>query len=297
MSEFSRVALLCTASILLAGAVTAQVDDDKVFNLSTSGVTEVVVDSVVTVTRFEPRIEPGKFEVSLSLGFLGLTKTLLQHDQMIYKATAELFYYGDVALKGQSAFTPFLHVGYNLNTYLAVEAQLGISFSEYNSVIENAHAVNPEGGSPVNVDEVGEFDPEHRSVLGVFTNVNAVLYPFSFRNQGKGRWHPYVTAGVGRAKYDMDSNYTDDAASAFSTDIGAGIRFIADDLISIRFEILEMIHTIEFAPAEYFDTQEEGTVVVPVYEFAPSGWYTPIESFESQSLGGLVWTLGVTASF
>jgi hypothetical protein len=297
MSEFSRVALLCTALSLLAGATVAQIDDDKVFNLSTSETVETKVDSVAVVKHYEPRIEPGKFEVSLTLGFLGLSKTLLQHDQIIYKATSELFYYGDVTLKGDPAFTPFLHLGYNINEYLAVEAHLGMAFSEYNSTIENAHSVNPEGGLPSDVTEIGQYDPEHRSVLGIFTNLNAVLYPLNFRNEGKGRWHPYLTAGVGRAQYDMDSNYTDSAASSLNTSFGGGLRFIADDMISVRFEILQMFHDIQFSPAEYFDTRDDGTVRVPVYEFAPSGSYSQVESYKSQSLGSLAWSFGITASF
>jgi hypothetical protein len=201
-----------------------------------------------------------------------------------------------VTLKGESAFTPYLHLGYNVNHFLAVEAQFGISFSEYNSTVENPAAVNPEGGSPVVVEEIGEFDPEHRSVLGVFTTVNAVLYPLSFRNEGRGRWHPYLTAGIGGAQYDMDSNYTDDPASSFNTMFGGGIRLIADDMISLRFEVVQFFHDIEFTPAEFFDSRNDDTVQVPVYEF-DSGRYTEIESFESQSLGSLAWSLGLTASF
>ncbi len=134
-------------------------------------------------------------------------------------------------------------------------------------------------------------------MLGTFATVNAVLYPLSFRNEGKGRWHPYLTAGVGSARYDMDSNYTDEASSAFNATFGGGLRLIADDLISLRFEILQMVHDIEFTPAEYFDSRDDDTVLVPVYEFAPSGTYTEIESFEPNSLGSLAWSIGITASF
>jgi hypothetical protein len=297
MSEFSRAALLCTALILFAGAAVAQIDDSKVFSLSTSETTEAAVDSVVVVEHYEPCIEPGRFEASVTLGYLGLTKTLLQHRQMIYKATSELFYYGDVTLNGASAFTPFLHLGYNVTEFLAVEAHFGMSFSEYTATIGTAYAVNPEGGSPSPVVAIGEFDAEYRSVLGVFTNVNAVLYPLGYFREGKGRWQPFLVAGVGRAQYDMDSNYTDNPASAVNTSFGAGIRLIADDMISLRFEVLQMFHDIEFTPAEYFDTRDEGTVRIPLYEFAPSGEYTPITKFESQSLGSLAWSLGITASF
>jgi hypothetical protein len=300
MSEFSRAALFCTTLVLLAGAAVAQVDDSKVFNLSTSETAKAEVDSAIVVEHYEPRIEPGKFEASVTIGYLGLTKTLLQHDQMIYKATSEAFSYGNVTLKGGSAFTPFLHLGYNVNEFLAVEAHVGMSFSEYTATIDNAHLINPEDNRPVPpapIVSIGEFDAEYRSLLGIFTNVNAVLYPLSFRNEGKGRWHPYLTAGVGRAQYDMDSNYTDNAASAFNSSFGGGVRLIADDLISLRFEVLQMFHDIEFTPAEYFDIRDEGTVRVPLYEFAPSGRYTPIESFESQRLGSLAWSLGITASF
>jgi hypothetical protein len=297
MSEFSRAALLCTASILLASVAAAQVDDGKVFNLSTSETVKATVDSTAVVAHYEPRIEPGRFEASLTLGYLGLSKTLLQHRQMIYKATSELFYYGDVSLDGKSAFTPFLHLGYNVNTYLAIEAHLGMSFSEYDAIVLNASAVNPEGGIPVAVTEIGQFDPEHRSVLGVFTDVNAVVYPLSFRNEGKGRWHPYLTAGVGQAKYDLDSNYTDKAASSFNASFGGGIRLIADNMISLRFELLQMFHDIEFTPAALFDTRDDGTVQVPMYEFATNGDATRIKSFESQTLGSLSWSFGIMASF
>jgi hypothetical protein len=297
MSEFSRAALFCVAMTLLAGAALAQIDDGKVFNLSTSTKTEAKVDSVAVEKRFEPRIEPGKFEASLTLGYLGLSKTLLQHEQIIYKSTTELFYYGDITLKGKSAFTPFLHLGYNVNQFLAVEALLGMSFSEYSAKIDNPWAVNPEGGLPARVLEISEFDPEHRSVLGVFTNVCAVLYPLNIHNDGKGRWHPYLTAGVGRAQYDMDSNYTDKPASAFNLSFGGGIRLIADDMVSLRFEVLQMVHDIEFKPAEFFDSRDDGTIKVPVYGFATSGAYTPIDTYKSQSLGSLAWSIGITTSF
>ena len=130
MSEYSRAALLCTALILLAGAAQAQLDDDKEFSLATTQVTKAVAATTVAQEQYEPRIEPGKFELGLTLGVLGLNTTLLQRDQMIYKATSELFYYGDVSLGGQSAFTPFLHLAYNVKPYLALEAKFAISFSD-----------------------------------------------------------------------------------------------------------------------------------------------------------------------
>lgn len=298
MSEYSRAAILCTVSILLASIAAAQIDDGKVFNLTTSETTKVTVDSTAVVEHYEPRIEAGKFEASLTMGYLGLSKTLLQHDQMIYKATSELFYYGDVSLNGDSAFTPFFHLGYNVTEYLAVEGHLGMAFSEYTATVTDVAAINPEGGAPeVVADGVGEFDPEHRSVLGVFTDLNAVVYPLSFRNGGKGRWHPYLTAGVGQARFDLDSNYTDKAASSFNVSFGGGIRLIADDMISLRFEVLQMVHDIEFTPAALFDTRDDGTVRVPLYEFASNGDATVIKSFESQSLGSLAWSIGITASF
>lgn len=309
MAEFCRVASLRTGLVVtaLVGGILvafstvaiAQIDDDKVFNLSTAESLHAAEDSTTVIERYEPRIEPGRFEFSLTLGYYGLSKTLLEHDQMIYKANTQFFYYGDVSLEGESAFTPFLHAAYNVTPYLAVEGCLGLAFSEYNATISHARAVSPEGGEPEIVEpgEIGEFDAERRSVLGIFTNVNAVLYPLNIGNEGKGRWHPYVTAGLGRAQYDMDSNYTDKGAAALNLAFGGGLRLIADDMISVRFEVLQMVHDIEFTPAKNFEVRDEGTVVIPVYQFARNGFPSEVEEYSSNSLGSLAWSLGVTASF
>ena len=60
-----------------------------------------------------PGIRPGTVELSMSLGFMNLSSTLLEHEQMIYKYTTESTYWGDVKIKGQTAFNPVIRMGYN----------------------------------------------------------------------------------------------------------------------------------------------------------------------------------------
>jgi len=306
MTPKSIVVAFCLVVLFVSGSVLAQdqprndkQQEEETFNLSTTGTADVDLEAEEEeeVAAYVPRIEPGKFEIALTLGYMGLSKTLLQHDQIIYKATDELYYYGDVDLKGKSAFAPVLHLDYNLTSWFALEAKGTISFTDYLSDITNRSAVSPEGGTPETDPEFGEFDRESRSVLAFIADLNAVWYPLNMGGSRESRWHPYLTGGLGQAIYNIDSNYTDETASGFDFNIGAGVRLIADDLVSLRVEVVQHFHDIEFTPAEFFDVYNDGTVRVPVYEFDEVGQYDRVESFESQALGSLVWSIGIVASF
>jgi len=304
-------AVLCSLLILLAaGVVVAQdqgaeqpdrLPDEKTFNLLVGEEAEeeeeeeeVVEEEVETR---EPGVHGGEWHTALTLGYFGLDKTFLQHERLIYRATDESFFYGDIELKGSAAFNPILRLGYNLTSWLALETQFGLTFSEYEASITDPFEVDPEGGTPNPVLEVGEFDLERRSALVAVGNINGVWYPLNMDGDGRGRIHPFLTGGVGTAFYNLDSNYVDETASSVNINVGGGIRVFADDVISLRAEILYQVHSIEFTPAEFFDQRDDGTVTIPVYEFTDSGEYQRAESFASETLGGLTWQLGFQLVF
>ncbi len=288
-----------------ANAAPQDTTREKTFNLSTSQTAAVEAEKEETPReRYAPQIEAGKLEIGLSLGFMNLNKQLLALDRLIYKTTDDAFFYADVTINAKSAFTPVIRAAYNLNSWFALEGQLNFTFSDYDATLTNRYKVSPEGpGStgPQLVDpsgpDAGAYDAEHRSVLGVIADLNAIVYPLNLHGSRISHWQPYLTGGVGRASYTMDSNYTSDPATAFDANLGGGIRLIADDLISLRFEIVQHFHTIEFAPSEYFDIRNSGTVKVPNYQFDQAGYYSRVTSYPSESLGSLVWSVGIVGSF
>lgn len=293
MAKQSLVILFSIAAILVAGTALAQDDAEKTYNLIVGDqAEEEIAEEVAEEPEYVPAIEAGKWDLTLSLGYFNMTKTLLQHERLIYKATDEAFFYGDVELVNESAFNPILRLGYTATSWLALELQGGVTFSEYQARISNPNQVDPAGGTPSPVDEVGEFDPEHRSVLIFLGNVNAVWYPLNMVGDATGRWHPYLTAGVGMALYNIDSNYVDKSATGGNVNAGIGMKIIADELISVRFELLYQAHEIQFEPAQVFDSQDEGTKKIPVYEFDENGDYSEVRSFAAESLSGLTWQIG-----
>lgn len=303
MAKQPIVVLFALVLLLASTAAVAQdngKDDpgEKVFNLIVDAdIGPDLAEETAEAERFQPAIEAGQWDLSLTLGYFLMDKTLLQHESIIYKATAEDYFYGDVELKAESAFNPMLRLGYTLTPWLTLELAGGLTFAEYNATITNAMAVNPEGGQPGPVQEIGEFDPEHRSMIVATGNIMGLWYPLNMDGDGRGRWHPYLTAGAGVALYNIDSNYTDSSTTSSNLTFGGGLKLIADDLVTIRAEVLYHVHTMEFSPAETFDSQEAGTVNTPVYEFDEAGNYTPVESYGSHSLGGLTWQLGFGVNF
>jgi hypothetical protein len=294
MAKLSTVVVAALAIVILAGSAVAQEEEEeRSFNLIVGDdVEEEITEEMVEEPVYVPEIKRGQWDLTLTLGYFNMTDTMLQHPNMIYKATEEAFFYGDIAIPGESAFNPILRLGYNLTTWLALELQGGVTFSEYTATIGDPMQVNPEGGNPQPVEEVGEFDAENRSTLIFIGNINGIWYPLNMDGDGTGRWHPYITGGVGVATYNMDSNYVAGPASGLNVNGGLGIKLIADELISVRAEILYQTHTIEFEPAEYFDELEGGTVTIPVYEFDDAGRYSRVREFSSNTLGGITWQIG-----
>lgn len=308
MARQSSVVLFSLAILLAAGLAWAQdaggtqpqdQEKERVFNLVVGEEEEKeVVEETAEAARYEPALSVRQFDLALTLGFFGMNETLLEHQNLIYKAEDDAFYYGDVELVGESAFNPILRLGYNFTSWFGLETQFGVTFSEYNATITDPYSVDPVNpGNPKPVDPLGEFDPEHRSALIFITNVNGLVYPFNLDGDATGRWHPYVTGGFGYALYNLDSNYTDDSASSVNVNGGIGLKVIADKLIHVRAELQYHVHSIEFEPAEYFDVRDEGTVKVPVYEFDDFGNYSEVESFSKQTLGGLAWQIGFGITF
>jgi len=258
---------------------------------------------------WEPGIQRGTIEFSFGFGFLDFNKILWQHDQIIYKYTNDATYWGDVNIKSESAFNPVLRLGYNLTDWISLEAIGGVAIAEYNSSITNRRGRENKPDSPIFENpELGEFDAERRSLLTLQASLNAVVYPLSIFGDGKGKLHPFLTGGIGKMWYEMNSNYFDEATDTNDINFGGGLRLLADKNISVRFEVIAHMHELEFTPAANFTVRDEGTVVVPLYEYPinpDDGSVTeqrPTRSdgspgYDSHDLVLLNWSIGVQGSF
>jgi hypothetical protein len=316
MSPKSLFALLLLALIVIGAPLAAQEptqeadqpeppqkEKTQAFRLSrgtTSAEEELALEADVEI--WEPRIESGSIEVSFAFGFLGLSKTLWEHDQIIYKYTTDATYWGDVKIKGESAFNPVFRLGYNVTDWFSIEGIGGLSISEYSSNIENRRTRENKPGAPVFENPpLGEFDAERRSLITIQAGLNAVLYPLSLMDDAEGRFHPYVTAGGGAMWYNMNSNYMDKTAMSPDFNFGGGIRLLADRNISVRFEILMHMNKVQFDPAENFLVLNEGTTLIPINEYPiqPDGSFVeqPVKEYSSQTLSLLNYSIGVHGSF
>ncbi len=317
MSFKSVVALFIMASILVCSPLLAQdspqdpAQDAKSQDSSGEPTFKLLRDSALTASEADaeeeqeiwvPAIEAGSVEISFSLGLLDLKSTLLSQEAMIYKYTDEATYWGDITVEGDMAFNPTLSVGYNLNSWLSLEAVGGFSFSEYSSnAVNRKRRSNEENASPDFLEPaLGEFDMEARSLLTANAGLNAVIYYLNMDGDGKGRIHPFVTGGVSNMWYSMNSNWVEGAATALDFNVGTGLRILADRNISIRMEVLYHVNSLEWTPAEYYTSRQEGTVNVPLDAFPSTSEginQHNIESFDSNTISSLGFSLGVQGSF
>lgn len=251
---------------------------------------------------WEPAIVAGTVELSFGFGFIDFGKELWENDQIIYKYTADATSWGDVAIKGESAFNPVLRLGYNFTKWLSIEAVGGVAFTEYTSTITNRRAQDNKPGSPiVNNPPLGEYDAENRSLMTMQASLNLVLYPLNIGGDGKGKMQPYLTGGFGGMWYEMNSNYFSGTASTTDFSGGLGLRVLADKNISIRFEILGHFNELQFTPSRYFAIIDEGTIVVPLTEYPRNADGSVNEQivteYSSKSLTLINWNIGVQGSF
>jgi hypothetical protein len=273
----------------------------KLLRDSSSAVDELDIEDE-EMEVWVPRIEGGTVDISFAFGFLDFNKILWEHDQIIYKYTTDATFWGDVKIKGESAFNPVLRLGYTLTDWISLEAIGGLAIAEYNSTITNRRMRENKPDAPI-VDDppLGEFDAEKRSLLTLQASLNATIYPLSIFGDGEGKMHPFVTGGAGKMWYEMNSNYFDGATGTNDVNFGGGLRILVDRNISVRFEVLAHVNEIQFTPAEYFTTRDEGTVVVPLDEFPknPDGSVNQqqVTEFSAQSLTLLNWSIGVQGSF
>jgi len=248
-----------------------------------------------------PSLQRHDIDVVLSIGYMSLGTTIFQHDQIIYKYNADATFWGDVEMTGQSAFAPTLRLGYQLTNGLAFEGWSGISLSEYTSSITNRRMrLNTPDALPTDNPPLGEFDAEQRSLITIQAGINALVYPLDF-NDPSGRWHPFITGGAGNMWYSMNSNYVESAASTVDLNFGGGVRFLADKNISLRFDVVMHRNTVEWTPAEYFLKLNQDTTLIPLNEYPqqPDGSTIeqPVQSFSSNTINLLQWSLGFHGSF
>ncbi len=303
--SWKSVAVFLLPGLLMSAlpATTQAQDSAKIFKLlrdSDSAASELDLEEADQVA-WERQLEHRKIELSFSLGFLDLNSTLLAHDQIIYKYTTEFTYWGDVELKGATAFAPVLRLGYSLTDWLAIESSASLSFSEYDATIENRRARKNEPGAPVLEDvTLGEFDAEHRSLITFLGSGNAVFYPMGLLRSGKGMFQPFLTAGFGRMWYDMNSQYSDGPVSANNVNFGGGLRILGDERLSVRLELLYHMNTVEFDAPKYFQVLDEGTTLIlleehPIIDNVRVN--RVVDRYDSQDIGSLNWSIGVQANF
>ncbi len=283
----------------------SKAETDKTFNLLHTSLEEqeVIRAEEENVTTYEPVIPERNLELTLTLGFWQINKELLGAEGIIYKYTDKNTYFGDVSLIGQSAFHPQLRVNYNLLPWFSMEPVIGFSVSEYQARISNAISLSNQAfgegddNVPVPVEDVGEFDAENRSCITLSTGVNAVFYPQDYGNFGTGRWHPFVQGGAHHTWMNLNSDYTDTPATMWDLSGGLGVRFIADDLVSIRFEVMYHHMTVDFEPGEAFAVRDEGNTHIPITRWAVSEGQVAVDAFESHTLNTFSWAVGFTADF
>lgn len=268
--------------------------------------------------KWTPAIRPGSIELSMSLGFMNLSGVLLEHEQMIYRYTTDSTYWGDVSVKAQTAFNPVLRIGYTVKPWLALEGYAGLSFSEYKATVtdrfirKNAEDATPEPFEPyadttLDAEEARELEEadqlawEERSLITLQGGLNILVYPLNFRNDGGGRWHPYLLGQVGAVSYDMNSNFTAGTAGSGDLAFGGGLRLLAERNVSLRIEAAYHTNSIEFKPSEYFVETNAGATRVRLMEYprVEGGGFDerPVADFASEDLSYLVWSLGFQGTF
>lgn len=298
-------AVLMCALIACSGAAVAQdadspASDEPTYNLNPTGGGELSASAAQQEREaYQPILPRKKLETSITLGFWDLAGTLIQHQQIIYDYSDEYTYYGDVELRGESAFHPQLRLSYDLETWLAVEGFFDLSVSEYYSTITNPNRLSnaTEGVTLEPVEELGEFDAERRSNITIGSGLNVLFYPRDYGNFGRGRFHPYLIGGMSRVWMSINSDYAEDAASQWRYSGGAGFRYIADDLISVRFELMYHHMTYKFTPRAAFREVNEGTRQIPVYEYIDGRGAVEVQEYGSQTLNSMSWALGFVADF
>ena len=292
--------LAAVLSVITSGApaATRENPEERAFNLVVGReISDEVAEEIEVAPPFIPAIEPGTLDLTLTLGYFNMEKSLLKYPSIIYLSTSEFFFYGDVELKNETGFNPILRLGYTLTPWLALEAQTGVTFAQYQGTITAPRKVKVIGQPIPEEAELGEFDEERRSSFIWNSNLNALWYPLNLGGDGRGRFHPYLIGGAGWALYDIDSQYLDKPASGLNLNAGLGFSLIADRLVTIRAELVYNHHEIQFEPAELFDERDQGTVQIPVYEFDQVGQFATVTEFPKQTLGGWAIQVGFSARF
>jgi len=276
-----------------------QPTDEPTFNLRPQGDSMNLGGDDEDAEEYKPNMPEKQLETTLTLGYWDLGTKLISHENIIYKYSEEYTYYGNVVLTGESAFNPQLRLNYQFSPWFAIEPFFDISVSEYSSAITNPGRVtnSSEGGQFEPIEEVGEFDTERRSNITLGSGMNVMFYPYDYGNFGKGRFHPYVIGGMSRVWMSINSQYSDQGTTMWRYSGGAGFRLVADDMISIRFEMLYNHINFNFTPNTSFAELDEGTRTIPVYEFIDGQGAVPVTEFDGFSLNSMSWALGFTATF
>lgn len=305
MSQRSLPAALA-ALVLACGVASAQTPaPEKTFNLKHASAADSTAQARAKAQEaakpaWKPGLPEGKLEGSLSLGYLNLATPLVTHPgRLIYRYTAANYYFADMTLEGSSAFNPVLRLGYGLRKWFTVEGVWGISVSEYKAKLSRTVSLStdPTNNERIEGIPIGEFDAEQRSCITINAGLNGIVYPLDLHGDASGRLHPFLLGGFGRTWYSLNSNYTLGSTSAWTLTGGGGLRFVADELISVRLEMLYNRSRIQFDPVQTWQSLNEGTLSIPLYELPAEGDITPVTEFDAQDISAMSWAIGFTATF
>jgi len=301
--SWKTVAVFLLLGLLVSAVPASAQESGRIFKLlrdTDSAARELDLEAEDQVA-WERQLAGRKLEFGFALGFLNLGTTLLQHDQIIYKYTTEFTYWGDVELNGDTAFAPVLRLGYSVNDWLALEGNASLSFSEYKATITNRRARKNEPGAAVLEDvALGEYDAENRSLITFLGGGNALIYPMGLIRDGKGMFQPFLTAGFGRMWYDMNSQYSDGPVSTNNFNFGGGLRVLGDERLSIRFDLLYHMNTLQLDAPTYFQILDQGTTLIlleehPIINNARVD--RVVEEYDSQDIKSLNWSIGIQGTF
>ena len=305
----SRTVFVIFSCLIALGASAAlgqesALETEKTYNLLHTSIEEQEAFRAEeeNIPTYEPIIPERNVELTLTLGFWQINKELLAADDIIYKYTDKETFFGDVRLVGQSAFHPQLRLNYNLLPWFSLEPVFGFSVSEYQALVANPvslsnQAFGEDENIPEPVEEIGEFDAESRSCITLSTGMNAVFYPRDYGNFGKGRWHPYVQGGAHHTWMTLNSDYTDSPATMWDLSGGVGMRVIADDLISVRLEVMYHRMTVDFEPSAAFAIRDEGNTHIPITRLDESNDQVNITDLDAHTIDSFSWAIGFTANF
>ncbi len=288
-TAFAEGCLLLVLFMALTAGICRAQDLDNLDDL------ESLDQDVVTEKPFEAGIDTDKWELSFQIGFMNLAQTLFRADQIVVKWNSKGKIFGDMEVKGQSAFSPQLRIARNWG-HLGWQQTFGLTLTDFAQSVSNSkeRSVSGNQGDVVLL----ETDLE-RGSLAMWYHDTALVYNVLT----KGRVIPYLMGGVGGQYWYVDSSYINDTPPILAYNIGAGIRIVGDDLFSVTVEVRDYFSKVQHRSGAIFrpgvvDPQDDTRQIdIPLSVLDAQGQEQPFSGFQKESLSSLWYSIGVVATF